>query len=41
MNSDEINLFMSKVKNLSLGISFGNETDLEKFKNYKMTKYFL
>ena len=30
MNSDEINLFMSKVKNLSLGISFGNETDLEK-----------
>ena len=40
MNSDEINLFMSKVKNLSLGISFGNETDLEKFEAEKIISEF-
>ena len=39
MNSDEINLFMSKVKNLSLGISFGNETDLEKFAAEKIISF--
>ena len=39
MNSDEINLFMSKVKNLSLGISFGNETDLEKFAAQKIISF--
>ena len=36
MNSDEINLFLSKVKNLSLGISFGNETDLENLQQKKL-----
>ena len=39
MNSDEINLFLSKVKNLSLGISFGNETDLEKFAAEKIISF--
>ena len=39
MNSDEINLSLSKVKNLSLGISFGNETDLEKFAAEKIISF--
>ena len=39
MNSDEINLFLSKVKNLSLGISFGNESDLEKFAAEKIKSF--
>ena len=39
MNSDEINLFLSKVKNLSIGVSFGNETDLEKFAAEKIISF--
>ena len=39
MNSNEIKLFFSKAKNLSLGMSFGSESDIELFASQKILEF--
>ena len=39
MSSNEIKLFFSKAKNLSLGMSFGSETDIELFASQKILEF--
>ena len=39
MSSNEIKLFFSKAKNLSLGMSFGSESDIELFASQKILEF--
>jgi phosphate transport system permease protein len=39
MSTNEIKLFFSKVKNLSLGISFGSESEIELFASQKILEF--